>query len=216
MQADLLAQVAADHVGAVADAVRVLLRLRVEQDARRVDAAGADDRRPCASTCCSAPVWRSKYCTPFARPLSSTRMRADDGVRADLELAGLERERQQVIGGAEERRRVAAGAAVAAVVARREAARRLASCWRGGRRRSECRAVPRAFCSSRSPQRGAGGGCRNLLPGSESGIVVAAADADQLFDLVVVRRDVRVGDRPGNLPAVALGRLEVHLASSAG
>ena len=41
----------------------------------------------------------------------------DDRVRPDLELAGLQRERQQVIGRAEEGRRVAAGAAVAAVVA---------------------------------------------------------------------------------------------------
>ena len=72
------------------------------------------------------------------------------------------------------------------------------------------------FCSRRSPQRGAGGGCRNLLPGSDVGIVGAAAHADQLLDLVVVGRDVGVGDRPRDLPAVALGALEVHLASSGG
>ena len=41
--------------------------------------------------------------------------------------------------------------------------------------------------------------------------VGAAADANQLFDPVVVRRDVGVSDRPRDLPAVALGPLEVHL-----
>ena len=36
------------------------------------------------------------------------------------------------------------------------------------------------------------------------GVVVAATDADQLIDLVVVRRDVAVADGPRDLPAVAL------------
>ena len=76
------------------------------------------------STWRSAPVWRSKYWTPFARPLVVDQDARDDGVRADLELAGLQRERQQVIGRAEERRGVAARAAVAAVVAGGKAARR--------------------------------------------------------------------------------------------
>src|SRR5207247_1822469 len=42
-------------------------------------------------------------------------------------------------------------------------------------------------------------------------IVGAAADADHLLDLVVVGGHVRVGDRPGDLPAVSLGGLEGHL-----
>ncbi len=44
------------------------------------------------------------------------------------------------------------------------------------------------------------------------GVVVAAVDADQLVDLVVVRRDVLVGDRPGDLPAVARRPLEIEVA----
>ena len=42
-------------------------------------------------------------------------------------------------------------------------------------------------------------------------IVVAAANADQLIHLVVIRRHVFVADRPGNFPAVALGRGEIEI-----
>ena len=45
-------------------------------------------------------------------------------------------------------------------------------------------------------------------------VIVAAVDADQLLDLVVVRGDVLVFDRPGNLPAVARGALEVEVRVS--
>ena len=124
-----------------------------------------------ASTCCSAPVLRSKYWTPLARPLSSTRMRPATAFDRISSRPVLSANRKEMIGGAEERRRVAAGPAVAAVVARRESAASASSCWRGGRRRPGCRVRRAAFCSSRSPQRGAGGGCRNLLPGSDVGIV---------------------------------------------
>ena len=50
-----------------------------------------------------------------------------------------------------------------------------------------------------------------LAPGQRVGIVGAAADANQLLDLVVVRRHVRVADRPGDLPAVFRGALEVEI-----
>ena len=42
-------------------------------------------------------------------------------------------------------------------------------------------------------------------------IVVAAAHADQLIDLVVVRRDVLVADGPRDLPAVAFGPVEIEI-----
>ena len=42
-------------------------------------------------------------------------------------------------------------------------------------------------------------------------IVIAAADADQLIDFVVVRRDVLVADRPRDLPAVALRAREIEI-----
>ena len=60
------------------------------------------------STCRSAPVLRSKYWTPLARPLSSTRTRAATAFERISSLPGLQREGQQVIGGVEERRGVAA------------------------------------------------------------------------------------------------------------
>ena len=55
VQPNLLAQIAADHIGRVADAVRMPARLRVQQDARGIDAGGRhdDDARPHAS----APLW---------------------------------------------------------------------------------------------------------------------------------------------------------------
>src|SRR5262249_2261628 len=42
-------------------------------------------------------------------------------------------------------------------------------------------------------------------------VIVAAVDADELIDLVVVRRDVLVFDRPGDLPAVRVCALEVEI-----
>ena len=42
-------------------------------------------------------------------------------------------------------------------------------------------------------------------------IVVAAADADQLVHLIVVRRDVLVPDGPGNLPSILFRPREVHI-----
>src|SRR5262249_28153847 len=115
-----------------------------------------------------------------------------DGVRADLELLGFEGERQQVIRGAEERSRIAAAAALAAVVAGRESA-------------YGARHVGAAAVDDRHAELGAGahhdafGAARRWrwqefrTAGQRVGIVRAAVDADQLIDLVVVRRDVLVG-----------------------
>ena len=101
-------------------------------------------------------------------------------------------------------------AAVAAVVAGGKAARRprhvgAAACHDGRCRACE-RPLEQALAAARRRRR-----LQELAAGQRLGVVVAAADADELLDLVVVRRDVRVGDRPGDLPAVALGRLEVQL-----
>ena len=166
-------------------------RLRVEQDARRVHAARADDHDLPA-----APAAPRRSCDrstgrPWPDRLSSTSTRADDRVRANLELAGLQRERQQVIGGVEERRRVAAGAAVAAVVAGREAARRArhVGAPAGDDRDAQPCRRPSAAAARRSAAPAAAAG--TCCPAATR-IVVAAADADQLLDLVVVRRDVLV------------------------
>src|ERR1700690_1666938 len=115
-----------------------------------------------------------------------------------------------MIGGAEERSGVAAAPAVVAVVASGEAAVSA----------GHVRAAP---VHDRDPEtRGrplddalaaARRGWRHVIaaPGQRVGVVVAAADADELVDLVVVRRDVLVADRPGDLPAVPLRPLEIHL-----
>ena len=75
MEAHLLTQVAADHVAAVADAVGMrcdfeLSRMRV------VSTQLAPITTTLPRTWRSAPVSRSKYWTPFARPRSSTSTRA--------------------------------------------------------------------------------------------------------------------------------------------
>ena len=168
VDADLLAQVAADDVGAVADAVRIrrrtfeLSRMRVES----TQLAPTTTTLP--STSRSAPVLRSKYWTPLARPLSSTRIARRDGVGADLQLAGLQRERQQVIGGAEERRRVAAGAAAAAVVAGGEAARRPRHVGAAAGDDVDADALGGFLHASARRSAAPAAGWRNLLPGSES------------------------------------------------
>ena len=164
-----------------------------------------------ASTWCSLPVTRSKYCTPFARPLSSTRTRATTAFDRSLQLAGLDGARQQVIGRAERRADVAARAAVAAVVTGRIAV--AAACVRLARRPATIgmSIVANAFFSSRSLQRMRRRRHEELAARQRVRVVVAAVDADQLIDLVVVRRDVLVFDGPGDLPAVLRGALEVEI-----
>ena len=163
------------------------------------------------STWRSAPVLRSKYWTPFARPLSSTSTRATTAFERISSLPVFSASGQQVIGRAEERRRVATAPTLPAVMACREAVvrdgldgatnpdERHAS---AARRRATSR--PRRSASSAA----AGSTC---CPAA-SRVVVAAADADQLIDLVVVRREVAVVDRPRDVPAVAFACAEVHLA----
>ncbi len=92
----------------------------------------------------------------------------DDGVRSNLELAGLQRRGQQMIRRAEERSGVAAGAAVAAVVAGGKAVQRQRAIGAAAVHDRDVRATSKAVFSSRSPHRSAGGGIRNLLPGSAS------------------------------------------------
>ena len=209
IEADLLAQVAADDVRAVADAVRIRGRLRVEQDARRVDAAGADDHDLAQHLVLGAGL-AVEVLDAARLALVVDQHARDDRVRPDLELAGLQRERDQVIGGAEERRRVAAGAAAAAVVAGREAARRLGHVGAAAGDDVDAERLgallQQPFAAARRRRR-----LQELAARQRLGVVVTAADADHLLDLVVVGRDVGVRDRPGDLPAVAGRGLEIHL-----
>ena len=209
VEADLLAQVAADHVRAVAEAVRIRGRLRVEEQARRVDAARADHDDLGQHLPLGAGL-AIEVLDALGAALVVDQDPRRDRVRADLELAGLQREGQQVIGGVEEGRGVAAGAAVAAVVAGGEAARRLRHVGAASGDDVDADALGRllqqALGAARRRWR-----LQEAAAGQRVGIVVAAADADQLLDLVVVGRDVGVGDRPGDLPAVLRRALEVEI-----
>ena len=176
---------------AVADAVRMLVGLRVQQDARRVDGRRAHDddlaETPCAP-CPSAievlhalrqPVLVHEHAptTAFDR-ISSLPVFSAAGSRWSAE------QKKDAVS--------QPGAAVAAVMAGGEAVAAASSrlarrpCTIGMSRDSN------ACFSSRSPHRGAGGGMQELAARQRVRIVVAAADADQLLDLVVVRRDVLV------------------------
>ena len=200
IQANLLAQIAADDVAAVPDAVGMLLRGRVEQDPRRVDAARAHDHDP-ASTWRSSPVTRSKYWTPFARPRSSTRIRA---------ATAFERISSFLVSsasGADDRpcrRRTRCRSRVRTCRSNGTARRRCGtwSCWRGGCGRTACRPWGRA--ASAGARRTAAPAAACVIAARQHlGVVVSPAHADQLIDLVVVRRHVGVADGPRNLPAVA-------------
>ena len=128
----------------------------------------------------------------------------DDGVRADLELAGLQGAR--AAGGRPSRRTTPCRS-------------RRRSCRSSGRRgkplQSACVLLARrpatigmssashAFCEQPLAAAQRRRRHEELAARQRVRVVVAAADADQLIDLVVVRRDVPVVDRPGDLPAVA-------------
>src|SRR5439155_5777901 len=112
---DLLAEVAPDHVGAVADAVGMALRLRVQENAGGVDAARPEHHHLAQHL----PLLPGLPIEVLDPPGEAALVDQDAGghrVGADLELARLHRERKQVVGGAEEGGRVASASTLAAVV----------------------------------------------------------------------------------------------------
>ena len=209
VEPNLLAQVATDDVRPVAEPVGVPLRLRVEQNAGRVDAARAEDDDLPADLLlgAGAPI---EVLHAGCKTRVTGENPCDDGVRANLELSGLHRERQQVIGRTEEGSRVASRAAVATVVTRGKSAGRTrhvgAAAGHYGDAELRHAALQQALATSRPRRR-----LEKLAPGKGVRVVSAATDADELLDLIVVGRDIGVRDRPRDLPAVALGRLEIHL-----
>ncbi len=209
MHAQLLAQIAPDDVGSVADAVGMRGGLRVQQDARRVHRRGAHhhDLGVDAFFLAGHAV---EVLHAVGQALVVHEHARDDRVAAQLQLAGLDGIGQQVVGRTEERAGVAPRAAVAAVVTRGIPAKRLRAV---GAAPGDDRDV--GLGEALAQQHLAAPGRRRrhveLAARQRVRVVVAAADADQLVDLVVVRRDVLVFDGPGDLPAV-LGRpLEVEV-----
>jgi hypothetical protein len=120
---DLLAQIAADHVRAVPDPVRILVGRRVQQDPRRIHSARAQDHYLSQHLLFGARH-AIEVLHSLREPVAVDQYSRCHGVRPDLQMPGLERDGQQVIRGVEERCRVASGPARAAVVASREAASR--------------------------------------------------------------------------------------------
>ena len=141
---------------------------------------------------------------------SSTSTRATTAFDRSSSRPVFEGEGQQVIGRVEERGRVAALAAVAAVVARGEAAHRLRHIGAPAGHDRDVH-LPERLLQQPLAAPGRRRRQQELAPRQRVGIVGAAADADQLFDLVVVRRDVRVADRPRDLPSVVRRALEVEI-----
>ena len=184
-------------------------RLRVQQDAGRIHAARAnhDDLGQRLTLGAGLAI---EILNPARKPVVAGEDPRDHGVGLDREAAGLQREWQEVIRGAEEGRRIAAGAAVPAVVAGGESARRTRHVRpsSGNDRQPELGHAPhhQALAAARRRRR-----LQELAARQHFRVVRAAADANQLLHLVVVRRDLRVLDRPGDLPAVTLGGLEIHL-----
>jgi hypothetical protein len=209
MEAHLLAQVPADHVVLVADAVRVRRRRRVQQDARGVDATGAhhDDLAEHLAFGTGVAV---EVLHASREPLVIDQHARHHRVAADLQLAGLHGVGEEMVGRAEERGRVAAAAALAAVMA-------------GGKPVVGHRLHGAANAHERHPQPLAGARQRDFgtahlrrrqevpAPRQRVVVIVAATHADQLIDLVVVGRHVGVVDGPGDVPAIDLAGPEVHL-----
>ena len=166
------------------------LRLRVEQDARRVHAARADDddlgeRLPLRAGlpieilhAVRAARSRPSGCAPRPHSIESRAARS-----AARTAAGDRRNRRTTP--CRSRRRNCRSSGTPEI---RESA---ASCWRAGRRRRGCRRLRIALlqqplAAARRRRR-----LQELAAGQHLGVVRAAAHADQLLDLVVVRRDVR-------------------------
>ena len=210
MEAHLFTQVAADDVAAVADAIGMLRRRGVEQDARGVDAACAhhDDLAEHLPLRTGLAI---EVLDTLRQAVVVHQHAGDDGVGADLELAGLQGIGQQVVGRAEERRRIAAAPAVAAVMAGRKAVVR-----HGLDRATDPHERHLQPCAGARERDFAAPHLRRrqevLAARQRVVVVVAAADPDQLIDLVVVRRDVAVVDRPRDVPAVTLTGTEIQLA----
>ena len=115
-----------------------------------------------------------------------------------------------MIGRTEEGCGITAGATVAAIVTGREAARRTRHVGPppGDYRYTKLAhaLLKQAFAATWSGRR-----LQELAARKGVRIIRTAAHANELFDLVVIRRDVGVRERPRNFPAIALRRLEIHL-----
>ena len=96
VQPDLLAQVTTDHIGSIAEAVRVPGRFRVQQDARRVDTACAQDNDLSAHLLFGAGASIEILDAGRAAVFIGQDPRRHR-VRSQFELARFQGERQQVI-----------------------------------------------------------------------------------------------------------------------
>ncbi len=135
---------------------------------------------------------------------------SDDGVRADLEVAGLESERNEVVGGIEKRSGVAAFPASAAVVTRGKspmgASEIRAPAGDDGDAEFLASLLEEDFPAARG-----GGGHEIAASRKDLGVVGPAADPDELLDPIIIRSDIGVADGPRNPPAVTIGGREIEV-----
>ena len=209
VEADLLAVVASELVVAVAEPVRVTRRRRVEQDAGGVHRRGGDhDRaRPDVALGAAAAL---EVLHARGPALGVGRHPRRDRARDDLQPPGLDGGQQEIVGGVEVGGGPAAGAARAAVVAGAASVVRPGQDGAANGHARDAEALGRA---GQDHLRAAGPDRRQVIAaaGQRIRVVVAAGDADELLDAVVVRGDVRVADRPRDVPAVPLRAGEVEV-----
>ena len=212
VQADLFGQIAADDVAGVADTVGILARFGVQQDARGIDAGCRDDHhsRTYAAFFFGDAI---EVLHAAGAAFGVVEDASHYGVVDHFDAAGLEGRLDQIVGGIEERADIAAFAAGSAVVAGGVSIVRAGERPRGDPKPRDAYALGRflqqAFAAARRRRRK-----MEAAAGKRVEVVIAAADADELIDPVVVGRDVFVADGPGDLPAVPVGagKVEVGVA----
>ena len=212
VHADLFAEVAAQRVRGIAEAIGKVTGCGIQQNSCRVDAARTDDHPLCWDHALLARM-AVEVLDPACPPLVVDENASDNGVLHEMQIAGRRGLRNQVIRGIEETRGVTALAASPAVVASRPPA---------GIACPYCQA-----CRHARPLRRPGGLLDQLLPAAHRGrrlvvlaprkpgqILGSAADPDQPLDAIVIRGEIGIAEGPRDLPSVALGfcQVEVRIA----
>ena len=206
---DLLAVVATELVVPVPEPGGMPPRPRVEEDARRVHRRGGHDHRP-RTHHPFGPALALEVLDPVGAAVFAGQHPRRHRPRDDLQPPRLEGRHQQVVGRVEEGRGAAPRPARPAVVAggpppvglRQHGAAdgHGGDAEPSGRPRQDDLGAPR-------PHR------RQMVAAARQGIgvVAAAGHADELLNAVVVGRDVRVADGPGNAPSLPLRAGEVEV-----
>ena len=212
VHANLFAEVAAQGVGGIAEAIRKVPGCGIQQNPRRVDAARTDDH-PLGRHHALLARMAVEVLHAACPTLVVDENASDNGVFHEPQVAGGRGLRNQVIRGIEETRGVAALAASPAVVASRPSVG-VACPYSQACRHARPLRLPGRLLDQLLPAAHRGRGLIVLAPRKPRKILGSAADPDQALDAIVVQGDVRIAERPRDLPAVALGfrQVEVRIA----